>query len=312
MSETIEAHILNVGLGSSNLFVCPDGDVGVIDIEGGSLGKRISRSATQYLKKYITEVVKINSASTEIPKLFGTHSDIDHFGHTELLEQLPIQSVYFPTQIRTKNQVSRGIADTLDEVMAAGYSPRKLSNTYSEDLLPDSNAKMYAVSPPSNPSSPVNKNDNSLCLIFSYEEKTILFPGDIEERGVDWVTSDTRTKGIDCLVAPHHGSGTVDYSSLLEHCDPDYIFVSSAHEYHDKRYDHPSRKFLNDAKRYGCEVFWTAVHGNIVATTDGSEWRVKSQQNYSTDPDKLGDCAVDEADLCAFDDALVSGYPESF
>ncbi|WP_440009014.1 ComEC/Rec2 family competence protein [Halomicrococcus sp. SG-WS-1] len=312
MTETLEAHILNVGLGSSNLFVTPDNNVGVVDIGGPGLSKHLDKSATKYLRKYITRIIEGNSESQTIHQLFGTHSDKDHFGNQELLSQLPVDRVYFPTQLMAKPKVSRGIAEIMDEVREKGYVPSKLSKKVKSSIVDGSNASLYTVSPPGTPDTWVSKNDNSLCLILSYDDNDILFPADIERRGVGWVVESKKTKDIDCLVAPHHGSGTVNYGPLFDHCKPDYVFVSSAHKHHDGRYDHPTRTFLDEAKSHGCEVYWTAVHGHIVATTNGTDWKIKTQQNYSTNPDHIGDSVVSPSDLCNFDASTVPGYPHQF
>lgn len=312
MAKTIEAHVLNIGLGNCNLFITPEKEVCIIDLEGGSLSKRIKKPAAEFFCEYFSKIVQAHSIPESIDHLFASHIDADHFGNRGLLSKLTIDEMYFPPQFQIKDKWTPQIMRVMKDVMDNGYKFRTIGKNNGEDIIPSSEANLDAISPPAYPSARPNKNDGSLCLVLSHGDSSILFPGDIETQGVNWLTSEKKVQDIDCIVAPHHGSGSVDYGPLFNHCDPDYVFVSSAHRYHDGRYDHPAWKFLREAKSHGCKVYWTAVHGHIVATSNGVDWRISTQETHSTDPSDIGNVPVSTSDLCNFSTATVKGYPETF
>lgn len=73
----------------------------------------------------------------------------------------------------------------------------------------------------------VGRNDNaaSLCLWLEYAGRKILLPGDLEGDGLLGLV-EMPPRGCDILMAPHHGSSTLDPTELLLWCRPTWTVIS--------------------------------------------------------------------------------------
>lgn len=90
---------------------------------------------------------------------------------------------------------------------------------------------------------------------------------------------DAHSDGLeaDAYQAGHHGSTTSSTTPFMNHVTPDVAIISSAY---DSQYGHPHDEVLKDFADRGIETYWTAVHGDIVLTTNGND--VASSQNTSS------------------------------
>lgn len=56
-------------------------------------------------------------------------------------------------------------------------------------------------------------------------------------------------------------------------------------------------EYLEDFADRGIETYWTAVHGDVVLTTDGSDVELKTEHKFSTDAaDLLEEKPADDDD----------------
>lgn len=300
-----EFHVLNVGQGSANIVITPENNCLIADIEGTSLGKNEEQPVHEYIIEYLAHIN--DGGSFEEIHLIGSHHDKDHLGNHELIPEIDLDRVWWPKSLDVTNSVGRNtVATTIENI--SNTDALKISTDHNDSITLSQDVSIEIVSPPAaplnnisngNPSS-ISRNDNSLCLLVEHQGTTILYPGDAENHGIDWIIDKDDTSDIDCLIAPHHGSKTGNHRALLNHCQPDQIIISSAHDHQHARYNHPHKEFLKALHQRDIETYWTAVHGNIKVQANGNSAAITPQAQYSTAPLDLNSNSVDKKDLCKF------------
>jgi competence protein ComEC len=304
MSE-FEFHVLNVGQGSTNAVITPENHCLLADIEGTNLGKHEKQPVHEYISDYLTNIN--DERDFDEVHLVASHHDKDHLGNHELIPELDLDRVWWPKSIDVTNPVGRNtVATTIENITQT--DALNISTDHSDSIDLSQDVSINVVSPPATPlnniskSNPANisRNDNSLCLLIEHQNLSILYPGDAENHGIDWIVEKDATSNVDCLVAPHHGSATGEHTTLLNHCQPDQVIISSAHNYQNAQYEHPHDEFLTALDQRDIETYWTAVHGNIKVRCNGNSAAITSQAQYSTAPLDLHSSAADEGDLCEF------------
>ena len=105
-----------------------------------------------------------------------------------------------------------------------------------------------------------DSNENSLCVLFRYEDCDILITGDRGSFGESMLLQTHTLPDVELLIAGHHGSKHSTTDALLDAVRPEYIFVSAGAG---NRYGHPASEMLERAAKYGCAVYRTDIHGTL-------------------------------------------------
>jgi competence protein ComEC len=92
----------------------------------------------------------------------------------------------------------------------------------------------WKVLHPSSGWSGENDNAASLCLLLEYAGKRILLPGDLEGKGIASLV-ELPARPCHVLMAPHHGSTTLDPTEMLLWCQPEVIVISGNHRANQQR-----------------------------------------------------------------------------
>ena len=103
-------------------------------------------------------------------------------------------------------------------------------------------------------------NENSLCILFTFEDCDILITGDRGNFGESMLLQYHDLPDVELLIAGHHGSKHSTSEALLDAVRPEYIFVSAGTG---NRYGHPAQEMLDRAAKYGCAVYQTDIHGTL-------------------------------------------------
>lgn len=137
------------------------------------------------------------------------------------------------------------------------------------------------------------ENDYSVSTLFTFDDKTFLFTGDLEEEGevklldnnisLQNIKSNGKTYGVDLYKAGHHGSKTSSGEALLEAIRPEHVCVcccAGSTEYtKTPENTFPTQDFVNRIAKYTSKVFvttlcldydkgeFTSFNGNIVIWT---------------------------------------------
>ena len=71
----------------------------------------------------------------------------------------------------------------------------------------------------------------------------------------------TELKDVDVLVAGHHGAKDSTGDDLLKKVQPEIVCISVGKE---NRYGHPNQETLQRLDSFGCDVYRTDLHGDII------------------------------------------------
>ncbi|NHN48648.1 MBL fold metallo-hydrolase [Halostella sp. JP-L12] len=275
---TLSVHFINVGQASATLVVGPTGETMLVDTGDYS-------DDGEHVLDYLRD-----RGIDRIDYLVTTHADADHIGgHAAVIE-------YYETQADGVGAVyDPGIAAstaTYDEYLdAVEEHDVRLYETRAGDAIPMEGAVVDVLGPPDPYLDGGARNENNVALRVAYGDTSLLLPGDAED---DQERHLVETYGDDLnatlLAAGHHGSRTSSSGSFLDAVDPEAAVISSAY---DSRYGHPNNETLRRLDERLIPTFWTAVHGDVVAESDGAEITVRTRQPATTEPLRLrGEPAV--------------------
>ena len=244
--------ITAIDCGQGDSFLIENkGEYGLIDF-GGDKGK-----VEKFLRYNLNKTLKY---------AILTHLHQDHMGDfVSIVKNFPIEEIIIfngrkRTKVKDKEKAKYSIYENIDSdrinfISADDIAENKLSFNIG-------NAKFTFLSPTIVYD---EDNDNSLVLLMEYQNKKVLFTGDI--------SADIETKIIDfcldhnidlsktsILKVAHHGSRFSSSENFLSNLNKQFISVISCGEVN--RYNHPHNEAVARLKKYG-EVFMTDEMGNI-------------------------------------------------
>jgi competence protein ComEC len=204
---------LDVGHGTSVIIELPNDEVWLYD--AGHLG-----TAERSHQDIATALWSVPTA--RIAKLFISHADADHYNATGgLAERFQIDRLASPSQFwNSSDRDVQGLLARLGTTIV-----REQTNAGTTGTMGDVH---YQVLHPRADWSGENDNAASLCLLLEYAGKRVLLPGDVEKSGLLALT-ELPPRPCHILMAPHHGSLTIDPSQLLEWCRPEWTIISGNH-----------------------------------------------------------------------------------
>lgn len=213
LAGDLRCTFLDVGHGTSVIIELPTGDVWLYD--AGHLG-----SAERSHQDIATALWQVPTA--RIAKLLISHADADHYNATRgLAERFRIDSLASTTQFW--NSADREVQKVLD---ALGDSISR--QQFNAGISGSCGEVDYCVLHPRAEMTAESDNAASLCLLLEYAGKRILLPGDLEGSGLHTLTQ-LPPRPCHVLMAPHHGSLTLDPSELLVWCRPEWTIISGNH-----------------------------------------------------------------------------------
>ena len=226
-----DAHLtaLDVGQGQC-LILHTDGKTFLIDC-GGSHDEMTANAAADTL---------LSRGITRLDGIILTHGDRDHAGGIPyLLQRLDTECILMPT------------TDDLD-FQGENLIPIAENLTITTDT-----AKITVFGPTFSPES----NENSLCVLFEGENCAILVTGDRSWMGELLLLREAELPKVDLLIAGHHGSKNSTSEELLRVVSPETVFISVGK---DNSYGHPAEALLERLMNFGCRVYRTDLHGNLI------------------------------------------------
>ena len=104
-------------------------------------------------------------------------------------------------------------------------------------------------------------NNSSVVVKFMNKTASVIFPGDLEEKGEERLLKTSMASDCDVLTASHHGSRFGTGKKLLEALTPEYLVISVGQR---NSYGHPSPEVLERAEKQGARVFRTDRDGAVI------------------------------------------------
>lgn len=242
----------DVGQGDAALVTSPDGAAVLID--GGP----------------DRDLVATKLASLGIRRLdlvVATHPHADHVeGLPAVLARVPVGLLVEPGCDEASPSYDEFLDAVADEDVPVGH-PRtgevlRVGDLVLEVLSPDG---CYA-------GTESDPNNDSLVILLSYREDTILFTGDVEEPAQEAILELRVPLEADVLKVPHHG-GATSLAEFFDAVDPEVAVVSTG----PNDYGHPVPEILQELAETGALVLRTDLEGDIVVRFDAGGVLVESR-----------------------------------
>lgn len=239
----------DVGQGdASYIHLQPDIDI-VIDAGKGS-------SVLNCLGKYMSP----NDKTIELA--FITHLQNDHYGG---FLQIPLRYQIKQLYVSNTKTTSREIASLISLLSDRKI---KIDMLYAGDYLIVQGAILQMIWPNEDyiraSISKDDPNDGSQVMLFSYNDHSILYTGDITPKSLKMLLQQAVSK-VEILKVPHHGSKNGLIYEFLSLTDPTYSVISVGKN---NSYGHPSPEVIEMLKNSGTEILRTDQLGDVVFKLD--------------------------------------------
>ncbi|MCO8121721.1 ComEC/Rec2 family competence protein [Stieleria sp. TO1_6] len=214
-AETLEATFVDVGHGTSVILRSPTQQVWLYDC--GRLGNSLGSSRD-------IDTALWSLGVTRIDGVFLSHADSDHYNALPgLLERFDVAAVITPPGLLEKQE--RGLTAVRSALDRHRVQVVELAAGQSSPFMAD--PAMSIMHPPPG-GIRGSDNANSLVLRFDQGDKTLLLPGDLEPPGTELLTARPRPPADGVLMAPHHGSLSMDADQVLAWSRPAETIVSGS------------------------------------------------------------------------------------
>ncbi len=231
MLDDVRFTVLNVGQGQC-LLLQSEGRTFMVDC-GGDMDEEAADIAAETL---------LSQGISKLDGLILTHLDRDHAGGAEgLLSRVDTELLILPAVHSDLSLTTKG------EIL---YAVQNMELTFG--------AAKISIFPATYPGS---GNENSLCVLFDSEKCDILITGDRDGFGERSLLRNAHIPKVDILVAGHHGSKYSTCEELLAVTQPEIVCISAGK---DNAYGHPAPELLERLEIYGCTIYRTDIHGEIL------------------------------------------------
>ena len=181
--------------------------------------------------------------------LLLTHYDRDHAGGIPYLaEQIAIDRIYLPQTADAEN--------LLPVLLAAADSSEQI--WLDSDLVLTFGSCSIRIFAPEGEKS---GNESCASVLFHSEKYDTLILGDMNAAAERKLLSTRELPDLELLIVGHHGSNTSTSAELVYRTAPDIAFISVGE---DNSYGHPSPEVLNRLRLYGCAIYRTDLHGDLI------------------------------------------------
>lgn len=228
--------VLDVGQGQC-ILLQSDGRTFVVDC-GGDYDSDAADIAAETL---------LSQGIRHVDGLILTHFDRDHAGGAVyFLSRIPADTVYIPD-----HGDESGIRASLEEMMPESICviTEPIQIGFEETALSLFPSILTETD-----------NDSSLAVLFRSGNCDILITGDRNGFGERLLLKEAQIPELDILVAGHHGSSNSTCEELLSATKPAVVAISVG----ENSYGHPSQEVLDRLQQYGCMIYRTDLHGNLI------------------------------------------------
>lgn len=257
-------HVIDMGQGDA-LLLSKDGKYALIDA-----GETMSPSERESCEAIFAYLDSLGVKKLEF--LLLTHQDYDHIGSAlDVLKRYDVGVVYDNGVEHTSKTYENLMAYLVEEDV--NY---KVVRDGDKVTSPWPEVMIEVVSPPQDliySGKKADVNENSIVLKVTYGSVSYLLTGDAEEKAEEYILSTKADIDADILKAGHHGSSSSSTKSFLAKVTPDVITISCGE---DNDYGHPHIEPLENFAKFTTaeKIFRTDIDGDIVVTTDGTEYSV--------------------------------------
>lgn len=268
VSNQLKVHFIDVGQGDSALIQTPNQRNILVDTGGWQRELQTGRGAGDYVIVPYLHRLGLN----DLDVLILTHPHADHIGGARaVLRNFPVKLVVVtPYGLQEGDQFDEGYDILLQEIRAKGISLK--SAKVGDELRVDDTVPITFLGPTEKYSGTrSDANNNSLVFKLNYQNRTILFTGDIEAEA-EGELLDNQALTSEILKVPHHGSGYF-HQDFFSNIRPKLSVISVGAN---NRFNHPAPRTIEALQQIQSQILRTDRHGAIILTTDGAKWEVET------------------------------------
>ncbi|QDV47985.1 ComEC family competence protein [Stieleria neptunia] len=213
--DTIEATFIDVGHGTSVIVRTPDEKIWLYDC--GRMGNRLGTSRD-------IDTALWSLGVTGLDGVFLSHADADHYNALPaILDRFSVDVLITPPGMLGGSDAA--LADVRSAVRRHRIAVREVSADDRDALI---DAAGMAVLHPPRAGIAGSDNANSLVLRIDHGGRALILPGDLEPPGTESLVSRPRPTAGGVLMAPHHGSLSMDADVVLAWARPRETIVSGS------------------------------------------------------------------------------------
>jgi competence protein ComEC len=209
---SLEATFVDVGHGTSVVLRFAENDVWLYDC--GRLGNDTGSSRD-------IDATLWSLGVTRLQGIMLSHADADHFNALPgILRRFAVQQIITPPGMLSKDEPA--LQAIRQAIKQAGVKVIELADG---DTIQTSHEEIEILHPPLQRLDG-SDNANSMVLQINCGGKPLILPGDLEPPGTEFLIRHERSPPGGVLMAPHHGSLSMDASSVLQWSRPSETIVS--------------------------------------------------------------------------------------
>lgn len=216
-------------------------------IDTGGKSTYLKRQINYYKAKEIILYLK-SKGIRKIDAIFLSHGDIDHMGDAlYLVKHFPVKKVI----------LNKGKDNYLEKNLLKYLQKEKIPYKRAEKgKLKVGKNTFYIL----NKKNTENENEDSLILYTKIRKYNILFMGDASIKNEKEILNAYNLPKMDILKIGHHGSETSSSFSFIKKIKPTYSLISVGQN---NKYNHPSKKVLQNLKKVNSKIYRTDIHGMV-------------------------------------------------
>lgn len=266
VQDKLQVHFIDVGQGDSALIRTPNQRTVLVDAGGWQEELLTGKGAGDYAIVPYLHRLGIN----KLDALILTHPHADHVGGARaVLRAMPVELVIIsPYGLEEEDNSDKGYDKLLQEIeqqsilLRTAKAGDRLKVDPAVDLTFLAPQKKYQ-------GTRSDANNNSLVFKLSYQNRTVLFTGDIEAEAETELMKNNNAAS-EVLKVPHHGSGYFQ-QDFFAHIKPRFSVISAGAN---NRFGHPAPRTLEALTQQHSQIFRTDRQGAIILTTNGNQWEV--------------------------------------
>lgn len=267
--KQLEIHFIDVGQGDSALIITPNQRTILVDAGGWKDELLTGRGAGDHVVVPYLHRLGIN----RLDVLVISHPHGDHAGGVRAVTgSMEVGMVMVsPYGLGKEDKTDNGYDVLLKEIKAQGI---KVHQAKAGELLRiDPKISIKVVSPAEELiGTRSDANNNSLVLLISYLQRTVLLTGDIEVEAEEQLIDKNEFLATEIVKVPHHGSGYF-HPDFFSKINPQASIISVGAN---NTFGHPAEATLEELQGLHCKVYRTDLQGAIILTTDGVKWQVRT------------------------------------
>lgn len=257
----LKAHYIDVGQADAALLQYADGDEDytILFDTGDWRGNEV-----------VTYLQSQNVSSIDL--IVVSHPDADHIGQLEnVVTTFETGEVWLSGNESTSETFQRAMEAVLHS--GADYDEPRMGDVY--EIGPLQIDVLYPKSISG------DSNEESVSLRFTYGDIAFLFTGDADKDAEMAMLQSGIDVEADFLQLGHHGSNTSSHPSFIDAVHPRVAIYSAAE---DNSYGHPNPEVVSLIQNRGIDLYGTDVHGTIIVTTDGKDYRIETKDDGTISP----------------------------